>query len=193
VSTSAGPVNLDTQCGVINDKNLPCSRALKCKTHSMGAKRAVQGRSKPYDELLLDFNRLHDPNFVEPVKKETKAEKQAAKQREREEKKRLAQEAKAAATAAAAGAKKAKAPPKEPAPVVVQEEDLAVLDSEAEIESLAMAVRGAMRRGVIAVPLATPADLPGSWFVQRREAYRSSYDLLASALQMGPRVAQSAA
>ena len=32
-----GPVNLDRQCGVINNKGLPCSRSLTCKSHSMGA------------------------------------------------------------------------------------------------------------------------------------------------------------
>ncbi|KAF8817583.1 SCA7-domain-containing protein, partial [Phlegmacium glaucopus] len=50
-----GPVDYDKQCGVINDKNLPCSRSLTCKSHSMGAKRAVQGRSRNYDELLLEW------------------------------------------------------------------------------------------------------------------------------------------
>ncbi|KAH7106056.1 SCA7-domain-containing protein [Auriculariales sp. MPI-PUGE-AT-0066] len=180
-----GPVNLDTQCGVINDKGLPCSRALKCKTHSMGAKRAVLGRSKAYDELLLDFNRAHDPHFVEPVKKETKAEKAAAKAREKEEKKLAQQKAKAATTAATATAKKTKTTVKEAPPPVVEEEDLDALDSEAEIESLAIALHGAMRRGVIGVPLATPQD-QGNWFVERTEAYQSSYHLLASAFQMKP-------
>ena len=76
-----GPVDYDKQCGVINDKNLPCSRSLTCKSHSMGAKRAVQGRSRPYDELLLEWNRLHNPNWVEPVKRESKAERKERKER----------------------------------------------------------------------------------------------------------------
>lgn len=179
-----GPVNLDTQCGVINDKGLPCSRALKCKTHSMGAKRAVPGRSKPYDELLLDFQRANDPNFVEPVKKETKAEKKAAREREREEKKRLAAEAKAASPA-----KKKKPPATAAAPTQEDEdeEDLDALDSEAEIESLAKAVRTAINRGAIAVPLAVPDDV-SSWFVQRRENFRTSSDKLMAALSK-PRLA----
>ncbi|THG99152.1 hypothetical protein EW026_g3158 [Hermanssonia centrifuga] len=92
-----GPVDLDRQCGVINDKNLPCSRSLTCKSHSMGAKRAVQGRSRPYDELLLEWNRLNNPNFVEPVKRESKAERKERKEKEKIEKKRQAQEAAAAA------------------------------------------------------------------------------------------------
>ena len=80
-----GPVDLDKQCGVINDKGLPCSRSLTCKSHSMGAKRAVQGRSKAYDELLLEWNRANNPNWVEPVKKETKAERKERKEREKAE------------------------------------------------------------------------------------------------------------
>ncbi|TFY56668.1 hypothetical protein EVG20_g8841 [Dentipellis fragilis] len=82
-----GPVDLDKQCGVINDKNLPCSRSLTCKSHSMGAKRAVQGRSKLYDELLLDWNRANNPNFVEPVKRESKKERKEKKDREKRERK----------------------------------------------------------------------------------------------------------
>ena len=35
----------------------------------MLAKRALPGRSKPYDELLLDWKRANDPKFVEPVPK----------------------------------------------------------------------------------------------------------------------------
>ena len=49
----------------------------------MGAKRAVQGRSRPYDELLLEWNRLHNPNWVEPVKRESKAERKERKEREK--------------------------------------------------------------------------------------------------------------
>ena len=77
-----GPVDYDKQCGVINDKGLPCSRSLTCKSHSMGAKRAVQGRSKPYDELLLEWNRLNNPNWVEPVKRPTKQERKEQKEQD---------------------------------------------------------------------------------------------------------------
>lgn len=168
----AGPVNFDTQCGVINDKGVPCSRALKCKTHSMGAKRAVLGRSKPYDELLLDFQRANDPNFVEPVKRETKAEKKAARDKEREEKKRLLAEAKAAAGVNATPVKKKKPPAAAVVPMHEEEpeEDLGALDSEEEIENLARAVRTAVRKGIVGVPLAVPNEV-SSWFVQRRENY----------------------
>lgn len=63
-----GPIDLDRQCGVINDKNLPCSRSLTCKTHTVGAKRAVQGRTRPYDSLYLEWQRINNPNFKEPSK-----------------------------------------------------------------------------------------------------------------------------
>ncbi|WWC72211.1 uncharacterized protein I206_106173 [Kwoniella pini CBS 10737] len=66
------PINLDKQCGVINDKSLPCARSLTCKTHTVGAKRAVQGRTRPYDELYLEWMRENNPNFKEPQKRETK-------------------------------------------------------------------------------------------------------------------------
>lgn len=63
----SGPIDYDRQCGVINDKGLPCSRSLTCKTHTVGLKRAVTGRSRPYDELYLDWQRANNPNFKEPV------------------------------------------------------------------------------------------------------------------------------
>lgn len=68
-----GPANVDTQCGVINDKGLPCSRSLTCKSHSMGAKRAVPGRSRPYDELLLEWQRIHNPALVAKLEERERA------------------------------------------------------------------------------------------------------------------------
>jgi hypothetical protein len=59
----SGPVDVDKQCGVINDKGLPCSRSLTCKTHSMGAKRSVPGRSAAYDILLNEWQKKTNPNF----------------------------------------------------------------------------------------------------------------------------------
>ncbi|RXK40569.1 hypothetical protein M231_02221 [Tremella mesenterica] len=58
------PINLDKQCGVINDKLLPCSRSLTCKSHTVGAKRAVIGRSQPYDVLYLEWQRVNRPDKV---------------------------------------------------------------------------------------------------------------------------------
>ncbi|KAG2011640.1 hypothetical protein CC2G_011733 [Coprinopsis cinerea AmutBmut pab1-1] len=198
-----GPPDYDNQCGVINDKGLPCSRSLTCKSHSMGAKRSVQGRSKPYDELLLDWQRAHNPNFVEPVKRETKAEKKEKREREKQEKKRLEAEAAAAlgldlaatkkASSAANAAKKAskKAAAAAAAAVRLAEElgdgmseDLDDLDSEAEVDELVRAVKVAHDRGLVGVPLAVPCDA-GSWFVQRRERARTCRDLFVAALGNG--------
>lgn len=205
-----GPVDLDRQCGVINDKNLPCSRSLTCKSHSMGAKRAVQGRSRPYDDLLLDWNREHNPNFVEPVKRESKAERKERKEKEKAEKKRLAAEAAAAAgvdpaTKKAGGAggattKKSKKAATGGTTTIAgaiiatastkagdDGNDLDDIDSEEELDTLVRAVRHAQDKGVMGVPLAVPYDA-SSWFVARRERLRTCRDLLALAL-MPARVA----
>ncbi|KAI0328694.1 SCA7-domain-containing protein [Cubamyces sp. BRFM 1775] len=200
-----GPVDYDKQCGVINDKGLPCSRSLTCKSHSMGAKRAVQGRSKAYDELLLEWNRANNPNFVEPVKKISKAERKERKEREKAEKKRLAMEAAAAAgidvtkkgtsaltggttkkskkasttTATATAAVAATAHVGGPTDDVY--ENIDDLDSETELDSLVRSVRKAHEHGIIGVPLAVPCDT-SSWFVARRERLRTCHQLLANAL-----------
>jgi len=199
-----GPVDYDKQCGVINDKNLPCSRSLTCKSHSMGAKRAVQGRSRDYDVLLLEWQRANNPNFVEPVKRESKAEKKEKREREKMEKKRLAGEAAAALglDPAVASKKSAtvtstskkvgkKAAAAAAAAVRLAEElredvsdDLDDLDSEVEVEDLIRSVRVAKEGGGIGVPLAVPSDA-SSWFVQRRERARCCRDLLLNALGSG--------
>ncbi len=169
----------------------------------MGAKRSVQGRSRPYDELLLEWNRANNPNFVEPVKRETKAEKEEKREREKLVKKRLEAEAAAArgvdvtttsshkkssANVAKKFGKKAAAAA---AAVRMAEElggdasdDLDELDSEAELDDLIKVVNSAIDRGVTAVPLAVPYDA-GSWFVQRRERARVCRDLLFGALTGG--------
>ncbi|GAB5589777.1 SAGA complex subunit Sgf73 [Umbelopsis nana] len=52
------PLDLDKQCGVIQGpNNQPCARSLTCKSHSMGAKRAVVGRSQTYDALLAAYQK----------------------------------------------------------------------------------------------------------------------------------------
>jgi len=183
-----GPVDYDKQCGVINDKGLPCSRSLTCKAHSMGAKRAVQGRSKAYDELLLEWNRNNNPNWVEPVKKETKAEKKEKREKEKAEKKRLAMEAAIASGMDPSKAATKKAPKKTQVPTIASRlegddaaENLDDLDSEAEVDSLVKSVQEAQLKGIVGVPLAVP-NSESSWFVVRRELLRNCRDLLASAL-----------
>nr|GAT42975.1 predicted protein [Mycena chlorophos] len=191
-----GPVDLDQQCGVINDKGLPCSRSLTCKSHSMGAKRAVEGRSRKYDDLLLDWQRIHNPKFVEPVKRESKAEKKEKKEKEKLEKKKLADEQAAALGIDPATVKKPSTSTKKSAKKTSTaaaskanarddaNENLDDLDSEAEMEELVQSVRDATSRGVIGMPLAVPSDA-SSWFVQRRERLRCCRDLLVGALSNG--------
>lgn len=154
----------------------------------MGAKRAVPGRSRPYDELLLDWNRAHNPNFVEPVKRETKAEKKEKRDREREEKrkaKELEGELKKGQKKTGPkkkGAKDILIPPiaGEGADDEGVEEDI---DSDVEMEALVKALRTARQKGVIAEPLATADEImAGTYFVARRERLRNCRDLLIGAL-----------
>lgn len=35
----------------------PCTRSLTCKIHAMGAKRAVEGRTQPFNELLAAYQK----------------------------------------------------------------------------------------------------------------------------------------
>lgn len=51
------PVDVEKQCGVDLPQGGQCARSLTCKSHSMGAKRAVPGRSAPYDKLLQEYQR----------------------------------------------------------------------------------------------------------------------------------------
>jgi len=51
------PVDVEKQCGVALPQGGQCARSLTCKSHSMGAKRAVPGRSARYDKLLLEYQR----------------------------------------------------------------------------------------------------------------------------------------
>lgn len=52
-----GPVDVERQCGVTLPNGGQCARSLTCKSHSMGAKRAVPGRSLPYDILLSQYQK----------------------------------------------------------------------------------------------------------------------------------------
>lgn len=48
---------MERQCGVVLPNGQPCARSLTCKSHSMGAKRGVAGRSLPYDMLLAAYQK----------------------------------------------------------------------------------------------------------------------------------------
>ncbi|KAF2638528.1 SCA7-domain-containing protein [Massarina eburnea CBS 473.64] len=52
-----GPVDVEKQCGVPLPNGGCCARSLTCKSHSMGLKRAVPGRSLPYDMLLAQYQK----------------------------------------------------------------------------------------------------------------------------------------
>ncbi|KAI9783612.1 MAG: Dcp1p-Dcp2p decapping enzyme complex alpha subunit [Peltula sp. TS41687] len=52
-----GPVDVEKHCGVPLPNGGHCARSLTCKSHSMGAKRAVPGRSLPYDMLLHAYQK----------------------------------------------------------------------------------------------------------------------------------------
>lgn len=52
-----GPVDVEKQCGVPLPAGGLCARSLTCKSHSMGSKRAVPGRSQPYDILLAQYQK----------------------------------------------------------------------------------------------------------------------------------------
>lgn len=52
-----GPVDVEKQCGVLLPNGGYCARSLTCKSHSMGAKRGVPGRSMPYDFLLAQYQK----------------------------------------------------------------------------------------------------------------------------------------
>lgn len=168
----------------------------------MGAKRSVQGRSRNYDELLLEWQRANNPNFVEPVKRETKAEKKEKREREKLEKKRLADEAAAALGIdpstlrgkpgpPGVSKKSAKKATSSAAAVRLKDEmggdvpeDFDYIDSEAEMDDLTRIVKTGTDKGILCVPLAVPCDA-GSWFIQRRERARCCRDLLIGALGCG--------
>ncbi|KAI3545687.1 hypothetical protein CABS03_10461 [Colletotrichum abscissum] len=50
-----GSIDVERQCGVLLPEGRRCGGSLTCKKHSMSSKRAVAGRSAPYDQLLVTF------------------------------------------------------------------------------------------------------------------------------------------
>lgn len=64
VAKAKGPINVEKQCGVPLPLGGFCARSLTCKTHLMGAKRAVPGRSAPYDVLLQQYQKRNQAKLV---------------------------------------------------------------------------------------------------------------------------------
>jgi len=52
--------NPNEHCGVIGTDGIQCKRSLTCKTHSMGLRRAVPGRSHPFDILISTQKQARD-------------------------------------------------------------------------------------------------------------------------------------
>lgn len=63
-SKNKGPVDVEKQCGVPLPNGGFCARSLTCKTHSMGAKRMVPGRSAPYDVLLQQYQKRNQAKLA---------------------------------------------------------------------------------------------------------------------------------
>jgi hypothetical protein len=49
------PVDIEKQCAVTLASGNQCARSLTCTRHGMSAKRAVPGRSAPFDQLLPGY------------------------------------------------------------------------------------------------------------------------------------------
>ena len=54
-------LDLEKHCGVwIGDFQRACTRSLTCKAHSLTLRRAVQGRSRPFDDLLAEHRAVKE-------------------------------------------------------------------------------------------------------------------------------------
>lgn len=58
---SKASVDVENQCGVELPQGGQCAKALTCKSHGWGAKRAVRGRSAPFDQLLAQQGKDSEP------------------------------------------------------------------------------------------------------------------------------------
>ena len=65
-------IDFDKQCGVELPEGGYCARSLTCKSHSMGAKRSVLGRTESYDVLLANYHRLHQTKIGAAAEKRAK-------------------------------------------------------------------------------------------------------------------------
>lgn len=63
-STATDTETLDTKCSVQLDDGTQCWRNLACKSHNIIAKRAVQGRSKPFDQLKEESLLSKEPAVI---------------------------------------------------------------------------------------------------------------------------------
>lgn len=54
-NNNANNIDVEKKCAVPLPNGKHCNRSITCKSHSMSAKRAVAGRSQPYDTLLAVY------------------------------------------------------------------------------------------------------------------------------------------
>ncbi|SCU98883.1 LAFA_0G20670g1_1 [Lachancea sp. 'fantastica'] len=65
-------IDFDKQCGVELAEGGYCGRSLTCKSHSVGTKRAVKGRSQPFDVLLSQYQKKNQLKTNTNSKQKTK-------------------------------------------------------------------------------------------------------------------------
>ncbi|AQZ11206.1 SGF73 (YGL066W) [Zygosaccharomyces parabailii] len=65
-------IDFDKQCGVQLPEGGYCARSLTCKSHSMGAKRSVHGRTQPFDTLLAEYHKQHQTKIGAAAEKRAK-------------------------------------------------------------------------------------------------------------------------
>lgn len=65
-------IDFDKQCGVHLPEGGYCARSLTCKSHSMGAKRSVHGRTQPFDTLLAEYHKQHQTKIGAAAEKRAK-------------------------------------------------------------------------------------------------------------------------
>ncbi|CEP62456.1 deubiquitination module subunit SGF73 LALA0_S05e06062g [Lachancea lanzarotensis] len=65
-------IDFDKQCGVELAEGGYCGRSLTCKSHSVGTKRAVEGRSQPFDVLLSQYQKKNQLKTNTNSKQKTK-------------------------------------------------------------------------------------------------------------------------
>lgn len=87
-------IDFNKQCGVQLPEGGYCARSLTCKSHSMGAKRAVNGRTQPFDSLLAAYHKQHQTKIGAAAEKRAKQQEiqKQQKQIQKEQKKQLQQQ-----------------------------------------------------------------------------------------------------
>lgn len=63
----------EKHCGVRIGNMKPCTRSLTCKTHQISLRRNVEGRSKPFDQLLADHRNNAKDTHKHSTSKQVKA------------------------------------------------------------------------------------------------------------------------